>query len=72
MPKEREEYDIVIAGGGTGTVAVTFNPTSTGNKSATLTINVSNDLPGDVSPTVTVQGKGTQSIATVPAKADAE
>ena len=51
----------------TATIPVTFNPTSTGAKNAaTVTISVNND-GGEADKTVTLNGKGTQSVASVPA-----
>ena len=57
----RGTYPGTIAAGGSGTVAVTFSPTSTGSKSATLTI-TSND-PDEASVTVALSGTGTAAAA---------
>lgn len=57
----RGTYPGTIAAGGSGTVAVTFSPTSTGSKSATLTI-TSND-PDEASVTVALSGTGTGAAA---------
>jgi hypothetical protein len=53
-----------IAPAGTGTFDVTFNPTSAGPKTDTLTISLDNDYATDPSPTQSPAGTGVQSLLT--------
>jgi len=53
-----------IAPASTGTFDVTFNPTSAGPKTDTLTISLDNDYATDPSPTQTPAGTGVQSLLT--------
>jgi MYXO-CTERM domain-containing protein len=53
-----------IAPGTSGTLAVTFDPTSGGPKTDTVTISLTTDSPGDPDPTVMLSGNGLTLVGT--------